>query len=218
MTQEIYPSDKKIHLNTVQHVYIRSLQAITNCTYYFPNATKVTFECVSDLLSEPIGANLNRIIVLKKLNKLVINCRCFSIEQIIELLCSTPNVRILILESIHAHPTNHLSIQQSENFRMVSNTNIITNLTIEEPCTLNETELIVTLCPQLEHLTIRIATQFLKSTLRFLLSKNNNHLFSLCINNAFGHSVKSLKTFIQSEKLLADYSLKFFEKKLYIWW
>jgi len=123
----------------------------------------------------------------------------------------------MILKSI----INYLSIQQSETFRLVSDTNVITNIIIKEKCTLEEIQLVVTLCPRLEHLTIRVPIDFFELTLQLLLSNTNEntlHLFSLCITDVSQSLVEILEMFIKSEELLDDYSLKFIDNKLYLWW
>ena len=78
------------------------------------------------------------------------------------------------------------SIQQNEIFEIVSNSNIVTNVSIEKECTLKEIQLIVTLFPRLECLTINLNEEDLESIARFLLSKANNnpprYLSSLCIS------------------------------------
>jgi hypothetical protein len=121
----------------------------------------------------------------------------------------------MLLESIQVYSRNYLLIQQSENFQLVFNKNMITNVTIEE------IQLIVALCYRLEYLTIRISTDFFVPILRFLLPKSNEnirHLFLLCILGVPEDMVNLLKTLIRSEKLFDDYSLKFIDNKLYLWW
>jgi hypothetical protein len=43
-------------------------------------------------------------------------------------------------------------------------------------------------------------------------------IFSLCITDVSQGLVKILEMFIKSEELLDDYSLKFIDNKLYLWW
>ncbi|CAF1146142.1 unnamed protein product [Adineta steineri] len=213
--------EKKIHLNTVLHVHIRSLQAIINCIYYFPRVTKITFEHIFDISQDSIATSLNCIIPLKQITKLVVNCHCFSFEQIIQILYLTSNLCIMILKSIYLSIPDYWSLQQNENFQRVSKTNRITNITIEEKCKLIDIRLLVALCPRLEHLTIHIPTDVFQLTIRFLLSKTNENirrLFSLCLTHESKSLVETLKTFIESEKLLDNYFLEFFEDKLYLYW
>jgi hypothetical protein len=124
---------------------------------------------------------------------------------------------MLKLESM----TNDFSIQQNENFRLVAQKNMITNVTIENKCVLEGIQLIVILCSWLEHLTIRTSRDFFVQILRFLLSKTNEntrHLFSLCIVDLSEELVQSLEFLLESEGLFDDYSFRFFDNKLCLWW
>lgn len=201
----------------VHHVYIQSLQGVTNCRYYFPSATKLTFENVYRLWNDWIIDSLHCILSLKQLTKLVINCRCFSFEQVLKLLSEMPNLRIMKLNSI----TNDLSMQEIDNFQLVSNSNMITNVTIEEKCMFEEIKLLVALCPQVEHLTIRISRDLFVQILRFLLSKTNENtrqLFSLCIVDLPEKLFESNEHLLESDRLVDDYSFRFIDNKLYLWW
>lgn len=124
---------------------------------------------------------------------------------------------MLKLESM----TNDLSIQEKENFRLVAQKNIIKNVAIEEKCVLEGIQLIIALCPWLEHLTIRVSRDFFVKILRFLLSKtdeNIRHLFSLCFLDLSEELVQSLEFLLESEGLFDDYSFSFFDNKLFLWW
>lgn len=69
----------KSDLSSVQHVDIRSGQSIINCMSYFPNATELTFHDALCTTRTSIVTILNRIMPLKQLAKLVIECDRFSI-------------------------------------------------------------------------------------------------------------------------------------------
>ncbi|CAF3387851.1 unnamed protein product, partial [Rotaria sp. Silwood2] len=43
MNNNIRSSNQKKNLNTVHHIYIDDEKKTTNCTYYFPNVTFLTF-------------------------------------------------------------------------------------------------------------------------------------------------------------------------------
>jgi hypothetical protein len=150
---------------------------------YFPNATELTFEDGFSTTRDSIETNLNRIIPLKQLTKLVIECHHFSFIKMIDLLSFTPNMHTLIFTSMLFDTNDYMSIEQSETFRFVSNTNMISDVTFEERCTLEKLRLLVTLCPRLQHLTIQTCLKNLKPMIRFLLERTNqntNSLSSLC--------------------------------------
>ena len=96
-------------------------------------------------------------------------------------------------------------------------------MSIEKECTLKEIQLIVTLFPRLECLTINLNEEDLESIARFLLSKANNnppprYLSSLCISEQLTNLMEPLRIFIESEKLLDDFMIKALNGKLYLWW
>jgi len=124
---------------------------------------------------------------------------------------------MLKLESL----TNDLAIQENKNFRLITQKNIITYIAIKEKYVLEGIQLIIALRPWLEHLTIRISRDFFVKILRFLLSKtdeNMRHLFSLCFLDLAEELVQSLEFLLESEGLFDDYSFRFFDNKLFLWW
>ncbi len=142
---------------------------------YFPNATELTLTKMFDVPQDSIATSLNRIIPLKQLTKLVLDCDGLSFERVIELLTFTPNVHTLQLDSILLHRTNSISMQQNETFRRVSKMNTITNVTIKRECTLEKIQLLTALVPRLECLTMHLLKEDLQSKVRLLLSKTNNN-------------------------------------------
>ncbi|CAF5046475.1 unnamed protein product, partial [Rotaria sp. Silwood1] len=158
---------------------------------------------------------------LKQLTSLTIECHYFSFEQLIELLQFTPNVHVLKLDSILLYRTDSVSIQQNELSKLVSNMNTITKVTISKEITLEKIQLLTTVFPRMEYLTINLYKQDLQPIAQFLLSKSNNntrYLSSLCISKQRNDLMTILKTLIKSKKLLHDYTLKVINRKLYLWW
>jgi hypothetical protein len=192
------------------------------CGDYFPNATELTLVDTFDVPPrDSIARSLDHIIPLRQLSKLILNCHHFSFEQIIGLLYFTPNVYTLELDSIVLYQTDPLSIQRNENFRLVSNTNMITNVIIDKESTLEKIQLCVALFPRLEYLTINLNKKDLESITRFLLSKPNNntrYLSSLCISKQRKDFIEPVRSLIESEKLLNDYTIKLINRKVYLWW
>lgn len=208
-------------MHPIRHVDIHSTNAMQLCSDDFPNATKLTLSETFDVPRDSLVTHLSRIIPLEQLTHLILNCHRFHFEQIIEFLHSTPNIRTLLLDSVLLYGTNSISFEQDDIFQIVSNTNVITNLTIDKECTLDKIQLIVTLFPRLEYLTINLHKEDLESITRFLLSKfndNTRHLSSLCISKQRKVLIEQMKILLESEKLLDDYILKLTNRKLYLWW
>jgi hypothetical protein len=187
----------------------------------FTNATELTLSGKFEVPRDPLVSNLNRIIPLKQLTKLTLECHRLPFEQLIELLHFTPTIHTLNLDSVLLYRMDSVAIQQNNLFQFVSNTNIVTNLTIDKEITLEKIQLLVALFPRLEYLTINLYKETLESIARFLLSKPNDytrHLSSLCISKQLRVLIQNLRILIESEKLLHDYTLKIINRKLYLWW
>jgi hypothetical protein len=133
----------------------------------------------------------------------------------------TPNIHTLKFYSILLYRTDSVSIQQNDIFQLVSNTNAVTILTIDKEVTLEKIQLLVTLFPRLEYLTINLYKEDLESIVRFLSSKSNNnirYLSSLCISKQRPDLIKKLRLLLESEKLFNDYIRNSIHRKLYLWW
>jgi hypothetical protein len=192
-----------------------------SCGKYFSNATKLTFSYNFGTSRVWLGIILSGIIPLKHLTTLVIDSDSFVWEQLIRLLRFTPNIHTLTLDCQSIEKKDLVSIQQSETFRLVSSTNTITSVTIKERYTSENTRLLVTLCPRLQHLIIDVNEHCIESIVRFILSKcktNLQGLFSLCIKDTNKSMVELLKSSIESEELLDNYLIKLIGSESYIWW
>jgi len=219
--KNIWPQRLKSTKDPIHHVYIHNANAMKQFVDDFPNATELTLSETFDVPRNSISTDLNRIIPLKQLTKLTLECHRFPIVQIIELLHFTPNVHTLKLDSVLFYGTDSVSIQQNDIFQIVSNTNLVTNLTIDKECTLEKIQLLVVLFPRLEYLTINLYKEDLESIARFLLSKfndNTRHLSSLCVSKQRRDLMEKLRILLESENLLQDYTLKVINRKLYLWW
>jgi hypothetical protein len=210
-----------LNLNSVQHLYIQSEKTMMNCIHYFPNAAELTFKDGFSATRASLSSILNRIIPLYQLTKLVIECHHFSFKKMIELLRFTPHLHTLIFESMPFYKNDSMSIEESETFRLVSNTNTITEVTFKDKCTLEKLQLLLTLCPRVQHLTINILVRNLDSITRFLLNKTNpntRRLCLLCFSRATSNWLDKLDSLISSETLIDDYTLNLVNSKLYICW
>ncbi|CAF1204789.1 unnamed protein product [Adineta steineri] len=195
LCKQIHPStclnSKKTHLQSVQHLRIDNENEIIDCKYYFPNVTTLTLE--------------------NSLSCTLIKSRSLSLTKIIEILRFTSYIRTLIFGSMPLYGVNYKSIQQNQTFQLVSNTNMITNVTFKQGCTLNKLQLFVALCPRIQYLTLGHDTEDLESIVRFLLKKRNentSHLCSIRLVSTCPFFLTTLRTLIESETLLTDYILK----------
>jgi hypothetical protein len=207
--------------NSVKHVHIHTQQTTANCVKYFPNATELTMNYYSKTIDHSIEKTLNHIIPLKKLTKLVIRCFIFPSEQIIKLICYTPNLHTLKIDILPFVEINPNLIQQSRTVQYVSKTNKIKHLDLRAECTLEKTKFIVHLFPKLEYLKIGLKKKERNQIVRFLLSKTNPttcDLFFLCMSEIPKRYLKDLNMLIKLENLLDDYYMKFVNRDLHLWW
>jgi len=91
LDKQICPHVQETNLNSVKHVYICSKRTTNNSVNYFPNATELTIKDYFKTSDDSISTTLNRIIPLTQLTKLVIESYNYPFEQLVKLLCSTPN-------------------------------------------------------------------------------------------------------------------------------
>jgi hypothetical protein len=220
-TKNMWLPAHDINEDPVHHLYISSSEMNKQVSIYFPNTTELTLDGAFDMCRDSFAISLARFIPLRHLTKLTLPCHRFRFEQLVELLQSTENIHTLKLHSIFFYRTDSVSIQQSDIFRIVSNTNTITNVTITEKITLGEIELLTALFPRMEYLTINVHDETWKSILEFLLSRFNNntrYLSLLCISYYWIDIMAKVKNIIESEQLLHDFKIKFIDKKLCLWW
>jgi len=209
------------NFKSVHHVRIDSAEDMIICQNYFPNTTELTLGNGFSTTRDSIASILNPIIPLKQLTKLVIQCHYFSFIRVMDLLRNSPNIQTLILESMPLYKKDRILIQQSETFRLLSNTNTITDVTLKRKCTLEKIELIFALCPGLQHFTLDTYRKKMESLIQLLLEKikkNASHTFSLCFPRATKNCYKKLEALIESETLIDDYMLKLVRSELHLRW
>jgi hypothetical protein len=74
--------DEKNNFDSVHHHHIKSIEAMINCQYYFPNAMKLTFNDHLDTICDSIGSKLIHIVPLKQITTLSIVSCSFSLMQL----------------------------------------------------------------------------------------------------------------------------------------
>ncbi|CAF1406898.1 unnamed protein product [Rotaria sordida] len=156
----------KTNLKSVHHVHIRSEKAMINYMNYFPNATELTLEYSMSVCRDSISTTLNNILPIRQLTKLVIGFHYFSLIKITELLYFMPNIQTLVLESMPLYGNTNEDIEQNKTFQLVSNQNTIRDVTLKEVCTLDKIQLLLKLCPRMQHLAIETRARDLESIMQ----------------------------------------------------
>jgi len=211
--QDTFPCQNKISLYSVNHISIQGNIATENNFIHFPNVTELTLFDYSNRSLHSISTLFDRIIPLIKLHKLSIHCRHMCISQLIDLLYFSPNINVLMINSISLSKISSSSIQQSQTFQTIFNENKIKNLIFKEDSTLECIQLFTNLCPRLEQLTIELNRYYRKSVFELLTNIiHSHHIHLLCFLNVN----RILYTRIESY-LPKDCSIKLFAQDLYIW-
>jgi len=164
---------------------------------------------------------LNRILPLNLLTELVIDCGRFSLKKVMELIQSAPSLHTLKLSSIPLFKDTRETIQQSELFQVVSATNKVQHVIYSEVCKLEDLKLLVALFHRAKQLTINNYAQDLQTNVWFLLDKQNEHTRHLCslrFTSASKIWIKRLDRLLRSQLLIRNYTLKMFNRQLYLSW
>ncbi|CAF1412478.1 unnamed protein product [Rotaria magnacalcarata] len=106
LADKICPHAEEKNLNSVKHVHVCSKRANKSCVKYFPNATQLSIKRYFETLDDSISTSLSRIVPLQQLTKLVIECYNFPWEEIVKLLCFTPNLDALKLDFMKFNENN----------------------------------------------------------------------------------------------------------------
>ena len=141
--------------------------------------------------------------------------------MIIDLLDCAPQVHTLVFHSVPWFKCSHWSIEQSEKFRRISETNVITHIVYNGECDLDEVKLLVKLCPRVQHLSTCLDHGSGEPIIRFLTSRTNPDTSHLCVlhmrvSGKFWY--ERLNHLLESERLLDDHTLKLIDSELYLWW
>jgi len=138
-----------LNLDSVVHVDICSRQCTSNHANYFTNAAELTIRHYFNARDSSVIMAFDRIICLKRLVKLIIECYNFPFEQLIKLLSFTPNLKSLKFGSISCDTIDLIIIQQSDTFRCISKMNRITFLDVRQNWNLECMRMMNCLFPQL---------------------------------------------------------------------
>ncbi|CAF1348738.1 unnamed protein product [Rotaria sp. Silwood1] len=209
------------NLKSVRHVHIQNKKAMNKCKYYFPNVIALTINNNDTKSYNSFSTILRNIIPSKQLTKLIIECSQFSFIEILDLLCSMPNIHTLIFLSIPRFKHKFHIVKKSEKLQLLSNINTITDMTIIGSLKFEENQLFINSCQHLQHLIINTTIDDLEMDIRLLSNKyhcHNLHFYSLCILKATTYWAMKVQSLIRSEKLLNNYILKLVGSNLYLWW
>jgi hypothetical protein len=208
----------RININSIEHLHISSLKAMKNCENPFSNVTNLTFDHNFDTPYCSFTTDLSRIIPLVQIKTLVIQCCSIWFTRILEILRLTPHLHTLKYPSMSISDADCISIQQTENFQFISNTNNIKSLSINGQCSLENIKCLVTLCPKMETMKVAMDRKKMQLCLQFLLQKNKCEIFSLCISGVPKLCMKEVKKIIKSEKFLNNYLIQYIPRDLYLWY
>jgi hypothetical protein len=200
--------------NLIKHLVIHHYQLNIISSLQFPRINKLT---VSKNLIR--CADLNRMILFSQLNTLAIECNQLSTDILLDFIHHAFNIRSLTLFS---KPQLPLSIEQMEKACSISKNSKIRNLCIEAICTSEYFRFFTNLCPRLECFDTGVRANDLEFIIRDLLVTSTTtctHLFSLCLWPRYDdETVHKLRTMIDTDKLLNDYSLECMHGAVYLWW
>ena len=171
-------------LSTVHSVVIHDLPVMKTCSTYFPYATELTL--ATHLDTHDIQSTIdhfNRVISLTQLTQLTL-CGTLHLSDIITILLNIPNIHTLTVLPSKSSAKENFELEGSDTFKLVSKQNKIQNLIIS-PCSLEMIQLIIKLCPQLNHLTFIHSGQNIERIVRFLLMKHDPTVWHLSLTTYF---------------------------------
>ncbi|CAF0808945.1 unnamed protein product, partial [Adineta ricciae] len=203
------PAIYKMHRNyqirnivAVDHLIVCNEEAVTNCQRHFPNVTQLTLAENFRTNSVCLRTLFKRIVPLNQITALVIKCDNLYVDELVNLLHAMPSIHTLTYEDRSLKDMEDKSTGQSDLFQLVRSTNTIRNVTITEGFVLKNTKLIISLCPQIQHLTICQYGRNTLTSIQFILSKIKSDLPRLCsfrANHTPKTVVASIKTMLESE-------------------
>ncbi|UJR17208.1 hypothetical protein I4U23_004103 [Adineta vaga] len=192
-TKNIWASMTEINQDPMHHIYLHNSTTTEQYADIISNVNEMSFVENLDISYHSFDANSQLIFPGKQLTKVNIYFRDFSVEDLIELIELSPKVHTLKLACL------------------VSKTNNMKKLTIEDTIRAEQFKLIVDLFPQLENLSIDLYRHDLESIAHYLWAKFDNisrRLCLLCIAHERERLDGILKDLIESNKLRSHYYVK----------
>ncbi len=158
---------------------------------------------------------------LAKITSLYIQLNYFSLDIFAQCLLLLPNLDSLRMVFMVSNRIEQLTEEQIHIIHAASKMNKITKMNIEQMVDLNQVDIFINLCPQIEYLQAKCRNYIdLESIIRSILLKGNSYLSSLCflISEADDLMVKKLQTMIGLEKLLVHYTIQRVYDRIYLQW
>jgi hypothetical protein len=190
---------------------------VADFSHTFPHATNLTLigNYTNDIHS--FIDNLGHIIPLTQITHLNISYNDYCFNSIAKLLTHMPNVNSLVLDKMPTQETNFLSEEQVNIIDQVYNNNV-TDVYIDV-FKLNNIQLLINLFPQMKILSIDSLKDNLVPIVRTILLKisDNSPLFSLTLSGN-DETVEQLRTMIDGEKLIDDYTIEHEANLIKLWW
>ncbi|CAF4495990.1 unnamed protein product [Rotaria sp. Silwood2] len=209
------------NFKSVKHLYIAP-KTNSICRKYLSNVNRLIIGYDVEILDDnSFITNLKCMIPLKQLTKLVINIRCFPFEEIIKLLCLTPNLHTLQFHEYSLQEINSNFTKYNILLQDILKKNKIENLVLTGRCSLNQIRFIIYVFSKLKYLKIEINSTKISSIIQYLLSKTHNqaqHLFYLCISCFEEVYLEETKDLIKLKNLLDNYSIEYINYSLHLWW
>ncbi|CAF4915732.1 unnamed protein product, partial [Rotaria sp. Silwood1] len=185
---------------------------------HFSNASKLTL-IENDIESSGRSIiNINSFIPLIQVTHLVIRDAYFTISQLIQLLRFSLNIQSLTLIDMVLMDKYTLSIEQIYQIRSISKTSKVTELSIQDDCSLSYLHFFVDLCSRLQRSKVVAVESQVKSIVQFLLSGKVPNLFWLCLGKFTYEKSKQIQTMIDHDKLIFDYNITDHYTGIYLWW
>ncbi|CAF4777367.1 unnamed protein product, partial [Rotaria sp. Silwood2] len=126
------------HFKSVKHLTIVH-KIESNSRNYFSNFNQLTIGYDVEILDDnSFITNLKCMIHLKQFTKLVINIRRFPFEEIIKLLCLTPNLHTLQFDEYSLQEINSNFTKYNILLQDILKKNKIENLVLTGTCSLNQ--------------------------------------------------------------------------------
>lgn len=200
--------------NNLRHIRISDKENI------YSNVTELTIE---EYLNISNRNDLFRLLPLKRLNRLNINNPCFRLDEILYLLSYTRNLQTLTFQFPLMSEEELSTIEEHPFFRVIATKNQIRyvfspNRNIQQR---RRIPFLMKLFPRMEYLHLYIDRQEITDILVDLFGKKTHSIHRLVFLAFSGlprtclHDVHRV---IQSRKLLENYSWKYLNRILYIWW
>lgn len=185
---------------------------------HFPNVTKLTLIKNDIDSNRPLKINLNQIVPLMQLTRLVIRDSILSISQLIALLRFSLNIESLTFIGVSFVDEPHSLIRRSDQAFSISKTSKVTELRIDDECSLEYVHFFACLCPRVQELAIVTARRQHESIVRFLLSGHFQHLFCLCLRYLSTTEGEQIERMIDCDSRIFHYTIKNDHTGWYLWW